>query len=181
MLEDVKTYLTIPNIFAGILHIAGFCFLYINREELLYDDEDNNPNTPTTLSLGRCWAWALFYIACSYWIRYSTGILPVTTPFPPGLEEMLLACLIYEFAKKGADISKIWLMRKGRGLFDPGYYNNQDSYPNQYPERPSSRYPARNNRSYPKTNNDKDCVSTPEQSSNYTPAKAYGDDEDSKS
>lgn len=106
---SVDSYITIPKIFSFLLHTAGILFLYINRKDLLYDNEDGDPNTPNTLSLGRCWAWAVFYFACSYWIGYMTGSIAPTTPFPPVLEDMLFVCLAYEFFKKGWDIGRIWL------------------------------------------------------------------------
>lgn len=173
LIKNISEYVTLPNVFTVILHIAGFLFLYINRTNLLYDDDDGNRCTPPCLSLGRCWSWALFYIACSYWLRYSMGVIPPTTPFPPALEEMLVACLLYEFAKRGVDIGKIWALRRGNS----DYYRNSGSCndyryrrENDYdPERngykskmPSSPKPLSSGSSYP---------STPA-------AKAYSDDDD---
>lgn len=101
--------ITAPLIITVILHIAGIWVLYSNKKDLLYDDEDKNPGTPATLSMGRCWSWLLFYLAFSFWLRFVMGEIPSTTPFPPGLQEMLYACLLYEFAKKGVDVSTILL------------------------------------------------------------------------
>lgn len=106
---SVEPYITVPRIFSFVLHAAGLIFLYVNRKELLFDNEDGNPDTPNVLSLGRCWAWAVFYFACSYWVGYMTGSIAPTTPFPPVLEDMLFICLAYEFFKKGWDIGRIWL------------------------------------------------------------------------
>lgn len=106
---------TAPLVFVGILHIAGFWVLYANRADLLYDNEDKDPSTPNTLSMGRCWSWMLFYLAFSFWLRYVMGEIPYATPFPPGLQEMLYACLLYEFAKKGVDVSSVLLRNRGQG------------------------------------------------------------------
>lgn len=107
--------ITAPLVLTIILHIAGVWVLYVNKKDLLYDDEDKNPGTPATLSMGRCWSWLLFYLAFSFWLRYVMGEIPYTTPFPPGLQEMLYACLLYEFAKKGVDVSSILIRNRQQG------------------------------------------------------------------
>lgn len=111
---------TTELVVSGILHAIGAWFLYRNRKDLLYDNEDNNASTPPSLSSSRCWSWLLFYIAFSYWLRYSLSLIPPTTPFPPALQEMLYACLMYEFAKKGIDVSRVLL----RGKFGGGWGSN---------------------------------------------------------
>ena len=181
--------LTIGTVFVGALHVIGVYLLYHNRHDLLFEDEDNNPNTPDTLSLGRCWSWIMFYIACSFWIRFSAGVIPATTPFPPLLYEMLAACLIYEFAKKGIDIGKIWAQLRGGGSYNNqhqgnyhgggqyggnqygggsygGQYSGGSSY-GQYPTNQSSNSPTP---SYPSPQAD-------ESAQDSGPHKAYAEDE----
>jgi hypothetical protein len=75
-------------------YLAGALFLYYNRVDLLYRDGD--------LSLGRVWAWIMFLIAVIFWFRFATGQIPPETPFPPMLDNLLYACLMYEFGKKSA-------------------------------------------------------------------------------
>ncbi len=120
-------HVTAQLILVGVLHLAGIWVLYSNRKDLLYDNEDKDISTPNTLSMGRCWSWLLFYLAFSYWLRYVMGEIPYSTPFPPGLQEMLYACLLYEFAKKGVDVSSILLRNRQQG---PG------NYPGGYPGDP---------------------------------------------
>lgn len=171
-MEGIKEYLTIPYIFIFILHIAGFCFLYINRVHLLYDDEDCDKSTPPTLSLGRCWSWMLFYIATSFWVRYSIGVIPITTPFPPALEEMLFACIAYEFAKKGLDIGKIWALR--RGISCDSLYTKPNKF-DRYPGNPRYEMPK------PSEHVSMSEGSRPMPPSSITSAKAYSDDDNSTS
>ena len=121
-------HVTAQLILVGSLHLAGIWVLYTNRKDLLYDNEDKNSSTPNTLSMGRCWSWLLFYLAFSYWLRYVMGEIPYSTPFPPGLQEMLYACLLYEFAKKGVDVSSVLLRNRQQG---PGGYP-EDPYGQQY-------------------------------------------------
>lgn len=111
--DSILAYFTFQRILSIAIHIAGFVFLYVNRKELLYDNEDGNPDTPNILSLARVWAWVIFYFACSYWVGYTTGSIPPTTPFPPVLEDMLFTCLAYEFFKKGWDIGRAWIRMRG--------------------------------------------------------------------
>lgn len=94
--------------FALVLNIIGFIFIYINRHPLLYEHD--------ALSLGRVWAWVLFYLAISYWARYIIGIIPPSTPFPPGLDDLIYACLMYELFKKclDKDLLKLILLRKAK-------------------------------------------------------------------
>lgn len=121
-------HITAQLVLVGVLHLAGIWLLYSNRKDLLYDNEDKDISTPNTLSMGRCWSWLLFYLAFSYWLRYVMGEIPYSTPFPPGLQEMLYACLLYEFAKKGVDVSSVLLRNRKQGTGGcPG-----NSYGQQY-------------------------------------------------
>lgn len=177
--------ITIPLVFNIFIHAFGLWLLYINRKDLLYDNEDGDPTTPYTLSLGRCWSWMLFYLAFSFWLRYLTGEVPPTTPFPPGLQEMLYACMLYEFAKKGVDVSKIWA--QGRRNNDNSSWGNSGSSwgnsggnswgNNSYP---SSQYKTGNSYNQgnqgPYSQNTMNNQTSP--SEEYTPSKAYGDDVD---
>lgn len=153
---------TAPLIFVAILHVAGFWVLYSNRADLLYDNEDKDPSTPNTLSMGRCWSWMLFYLAFSFWLRFVMGEIPSTTPFPPGLQEMLYACLLYEFAKKGVDVSTILL--RGR---------RPDSYGGPYsgPPYDSPQHGAPYNSPAPIPGNT-DAGVTPEQGPEAGPPRA---------
>lgn len=121
--SSLEGYFTIQRISSILIHFAGVVFLYINRKDLLFDNEDGDPNTPNTLSLGRCWAWIVFYFACSYWVGYMTGSIAPTTPFPPVLEDMLFICMAYEFFKKGWDIGRIWLSM--RDVCKPNFKKNK--------------------------------------------------------
>ena len=150
-------HVTAQFILVGALHIAGIWVLYSNRKDLLYDNEDKDISTPNTLSMGRCWSWLLFYLAFSYWLRYVMGEIPYSTPFPPGLQEMLYACLLYEFAKKGVDVSSVLLRNRQHGPgsypggypgdpygppYGPGNGNSPYSPPGNYPPNEPSATPA---------------------------------------
>lgn len=119
---------TADFLISSFLHIVGFYLLYRNRKDLLYDNEDNDAKTENTLSPSRCWSWLLFYLAFSYWLRYLLGLIPESMPFPPGLQEMLYACLLYEFAKKGVDVSQILL----RGKFGGGWPRKKNCPPEPF-------------------------------------------------
>lgn len=94
-MTDFLKQLTIQDYGSGLLYVIGAVFLYLNRFQLLYESG--------SLSLGRTWSWILFYLAVGFWIRYLLGIIPPTTPFPPGLENMMYVILLYEFAKKDSN------------------------------------------------------------------------------
>jgi hypothetical protein len=90
------------------LYALGLFLFYKNRRDLIYERGN--------VSLGRTWGWILMCLAIIYWSRYITGIIPPTTPFPPALEEMLIAVLIYEFSKNSTQLAQtltdIWTSRK---------------------------------------------------------------------
>jgi hypothetical protein len=88
-----------PAVLVYSLYAIAVGLLYHNRHALLYEEGN--------LSLGRIWGWTMFYLACQYWTRYLAGLVPPTTPFPPGLEEMLYAILVYEFSKKCTSIADL--------------------------------------------------------------------------
>ena len=164
-------------VISSIVHILGFWLLYKNRQDLLYDNEDNDPTTPYTLSLGRCWSWLLFYIAFSYWLRYLMGMIPPSTPFPPGLQEMLYACLLYEFAKKGVDVSKILLRGKlGGGWPTTMNGGNGTSYGYPSDTSPVNDKPQLD-KSRPVLKESVREESSMEPPSDYKPAKGYSDTE----
>jgi hypothetical protein len=79
-------------LFTGLLYTIGVGLLYYNRRQLLYEKDK--------LSLGRVWSWVAFVLAIMYWAKFELGIIPITTPFPPVLENFLYVCLLYEFGKK---------------------------------------------------------------------------------
>jgi hypothetical protein len=86
LLPDLKP------LFTGLLYAIGIGLLYYNRKQLLYEKDK--------LSLGRVWSWVAFYLAIMYWVKFESGLIPPTTPFPPVLENFLYVCLLYEFGKK---------------------------------------------------------------------------------
>lgn len=184
---------TIGLIVVTVLHILGVVLLYKNRVALLY--EDDVKTTKPVLSMGRIWSWLMFYIACSFWLRFTTGVIPTSTPFPPFLDMMLLACLVYEFAKKGYDVTKVWMMIKGGGRnqndgfnsYGGGQYGNQygsNQYGNQYG---SSQYGGMNSSGSMLGNPANTGLITPPTPSpveyhagHHAPKKAYDDEEDKK-
>ena len=114
----------------------------------------------------------MFYTACSYWLRYASGAIPSTTPFPPGLQEMLFACLVYEFAKKGIDVSKIWLAGRDKS------YGSSSSYSGGYNAGYSNT--GYSNRDAPNAPSIKSAATKVDENykvEDYVPAKAVADDE----
>lgn len=91
----------------GLLIVMLF-LVWRSRYGLLYEDGN--------LSLGRVWGWIAFGIAAFFWLRHTLGIIPPGTEFPPGLQEMLYALLVYNLFKhsRGAveKIADIWSSRK---------------------------------------------------------------------
>ena len=97
-MENFLTQLGSGEYCSIFLYVIGAVFIYINRFQLLYEEG--------SLSLGRTWSWILFYLAVAYWVKYLLGVIPDSKPFPPALENMLYAVLIYEFAKRDNGILK---------------------------------------------------------------------------